>query len=75
MKLPCGVLYFHFGPVSLPRVSKNDDKELCFLKQFGFSKIIHIWTPHPEYNKAKLYLLCIVMFKPVVSIKIYKFLE
>ena len=23
---------------SVPWVSKNDDKELCFLKQFGFNK-------------------------------------
>jgi hypothetical protein len=28
-----------FGPVLLPLVSKNDDKELCFLKQFGFNTI------------------------------------
>ena len=25
-----------FGPVLLSYVSKNDDKELCFLKKFGF---------------------------------------
>ena len=23
----------HFGPVLLPKVSKNDDEECCFLKQ------------------------------------------
>ena len=26
-----------FGTVELPQVSKNDDKEHCFLKKFGFS--------------------------------------
>ena len=38
-----------FGPVLLPYVSKNDDKEHCFLKKFGFSiqsckKSIENWS-------------------------------
>ena len=27
-----------FGPVLLPKASKNDDEELCFLKQFGYNR-------------------------------------
>ena len=27
----------HFGPVSLPLVSTNEDEERCFLKSFVFS--------------------------------------
>ena len=35
-----------FEPVLLPKVSKNDDEELCFLKKFGFS-VISTYGPTP----------------------------
>ena len=35
----------HFGPVSFPYVSKNEDEEHCFLKQFDFSNLQILLQP------------------------------
>ena len=43
MELACWVLNWHFGPVLLPWVSKNDDEELCLKKYFGFTPCIFLW--------------------------------
>ena len=52
-----------FGPVLLPKVSTNDNEELCFLKWFGFTTVISsikvdwvesIW-PHTIYYTFFIY--------------------
>ena len=44
MDLGCQVLLGRFGPVYLLQVSKNDDEERCFLKQFGFRRPLSIFS-------------------------------
>ena len=48
-----------FGPVLLPKVSKNDDKEHCFLQSFGFSWYLHslkLIVCHIEAKKHSFFL-------------------
>ena len=57
MGIACSVLNGHFGPVYLPQVSKNDDEEHCFSKQFGFisNKKFHMEVYGKDEKKNNLF--------------------